>query len=40
MMDIIQKIRTKAKTEEFDYYFLLNCLSDYKNPRDKITKLI
>ncbi len=39
-MDIMQEIRSKARVEEFDYLFLLGCLSSYKQPRDKITKLL
>lgn len=39
-MDIMREIRKKAKTEEFDYLFLIDCLSSYKQPRDKITKLL
>ena len=39
-MSIIRKIRQKAKTEEFDYLFLADCLASYKQPRDKITKLV
>lgn len=39
-MDIMLKIRQAAYTEEIDYLFLLNCLSSYKQPRDKITDLL
>lgn len=39
-MDIMREIRKKAKTEEFDYLFLMDCLSSYKQPRDKLTKLL
>lgn len=39
-MDIMREIRKKAKTEEIDYLFLMNCLSSYKQPRDKLTKLL
>lgn len=39
-MDIMSKIRKKAKTEEFDYLFLMDCLSMYKQPKDKLSKLI
>jgi predicted transcriptional regulator of viral defense system len=39
-MDIMNEIRKKAKTEELDYLFLMECLSTYKHPRDKLTKLI
>lgn len=37
---MINEIRKKAVTDEIDYGFLINCLSDYGNPRDKITRLI
>jgi len=37
---MIDKIRHLALNEEFDYTFLMACLSDYKNPRDKITRLL
>ena len=40
IMDIMSKIRKKAKTEEFDYLFLMDCLSTYKQPKDKLSKLI
>jgi hypothetical protein len=33
-------IREKIQEEEFDYQSLLNYLSDYKKPRDKITKML
>ena len=39
-MDLISQMRKKITGEEFDYLLLLNCLKDYKRPRDKITKLI
>lgn len=39
-MDIIWEIRKKAKTEELDYLFLMECLSSYKHPRDKLTDLL
>ncbi len=39
-MDIMSKIRKKAKTEEFDHLFLMDCLSIYKQPKDKLSKLI
>lgn len=42
-MSIIAKIRKKAKTEEFDHLFLIDCLSMYKlngfwNNKQKLTK--
>lgn len=37
MIDIIRK---KVIADEIDYGFLMSCLSDYKNPRDKITQLL
>ncbi|OGN59993.1 MAG: hypothetical protein A3F40_01705 [Chlamydiae bacterium RIFCSPHIGHO2_12_FULL_27_8] len=33
-------LRNKAKIEELDYLFIMNCLSFYKQPRDKLTKLL
>lgn len=39
-MDIMNEIRKRAKTEELDYLFLMDCLSSYKQPRDKLTKLL
>ncbi|MCC5831456.1 MAG: hypothetical protein JJU12_00230 [Chlamydiales bacterium] len=39
-MNIMQEIRKKAKTEELDYLFLMDCLSSYKHPRDKLTSLL
>ncbi len=36
----MREIRAQAKTEEVDYLFLMNCLSDYKRPRDKLTALL
>lgn len=39
-MDILREIRKKAKTEEIDYLFLMNCLKAYKHPRDKLTSLL
>ena len=33
-------IRGKAKTEEIDYLFLMERLSSYKRPRDKLTSLL
>ncbi len=39
-MDVMRKIRKKAKTEEIDYLFLMECLSSYKQPRDKLTGLL
>ncbi len=37
---MIETIRQKAVTNEIDYNFLLDCLSSYKKPRDKINRLI
>ena len=37
---MIELIRKKAVTEEIDYQFLMDCLAEYKNPRDKITRLM
>lgn len=39
-MNIMKEIRKKAKTEELDYLFLMDCLSSYKHPRDKLTALM
>lgn len=39
-MDVIGKIRKKAKTEEMDYLFVMDCLSSYKQPRTKLTSLL
>ena len=39
-MDVMKNLRNKAKTEELDYLFIMNCLSSYKQPRDKLTKLL
>lgn len=39
-MDIIKVMRKRALTEEIDYPFVMNCLSKYKNPRSKLTKLL
>jgi len=39
-MNIMGKIRQNAKTEEVDYLFLMNCLSSYQNPRDKLTSIL
>jgi len=39
-MDIMKILRNKAKIEELDYLFIMNCLSFYKQPRDKLTKLL
>ena len=33
-------LREKAAGESFDYNFLMNCLSDYKSPRSKVTHLL
>ncbi|MFH1714628.1 MAG: hypothetical protein ABH857_00315 [Elusimicrobiota bacterium] len=37
---MIQKILENAISGEFDYNLLLYCLSEYKNPRKEITKLL
>ena len=39
-MNIMQTIRKKALIEEIDYLFLMECLSSYRQPRDKLTKLL
>lgn len=39
-MDIMREIRKKAKTEELDYLFLMDSLSSYRQPRDKLTDLL
>jgi len=39
-MDIMRQVRKKAKTEEIDYLFLMECLGDYKKPRSKLTALL
>ena len=39
-MTIMRQIRKRAKTEEIDYLFLMDCLSSYKRPRDKLTRLL
>lgn len=36
----MRQIRERAKTEELDYLFLMDCLSAYKHPRDKLTTLL
>jgi len=40
MLTLTQKIRLNAVNEEFDYSFLLSCLSEYQQPRDKISRLL
>ena len=40
MATIIEVLKTKTISGEFDYNLLLSCLSKYKRPRDQITKLI
>ena len=37
---MIDTIRQKAVTEEFDYVFLMDCLKNYSDPRGKISRLI
>ncbi len=39
-MDITKIMRKRALTEEIDYPFVMSCLSNYKNPRSKLTKLL
>jgi predicted transcriptional regulator of viral defense system len=39
-MNTMKNLRNKAKTEELDYLLIMNCLSSYKQPRDKLTKLL
>lgn len=39
-MDAMSEIRKRAKTEEIDYLLVMDCLSSYKQPRDKLTKLL
>lgn len=39
-MDIMREIRKKAKLEEVDYLFLMDCLAGYKKPRSKLTALL
>lgn len=39
-MYIMREIRKRAKTEELDYLFIMDCLASYKNPRDKLTSLL
>ncbi|NGX61362.1 MAG: hypothetical protein K940chlam9_00847 [Chlamydiae bacterium] len=39
-MDLIREMRRRAKTEEVDYLFLMDCLSHYKQPRSKLTSLL
>lgn len=39
-MEVMRKIRQRAQTEELDYLFLMECLSFYKHPRDKLTALL
>jgi len=36
----MRQMRKRAKTEEVDYLLLMDCLSSYKKPRDKLSKLI
>ena len=36
----MREIRKRAKTEEIDYLFLMDCLSNYKHPRNKLTSLL
>jgi hypothetical protein len=37
---VIERLRERIRTEEFDYQALLECLRGYARPRDKITDLI
>ncbi len=36
----MREIRRRAQTEELDYLFLMDCLSNYKQPRAKLTTLL
>ena len=37
---MLEELRSKIISEEFDYQSLLNCLREYDRPRDKITDLL
>ena len=37
---MIAEIKDRTQFGEFDYTFLMDCLSQYKKPRDQVTKLI
>lgn len=37
---MLTRLRSSALSEEFDYNFVLNALSDYRNPRVKINDLL
>jgi len=37
---MIEELRRKVSTEEFDYQILLDVLKEYQRPRDKITALL
>jgi len=39
-VDVMREVRKRAQTEEIDYLFLMESLSSYKQPRDKLTKLL
>lgn len=39
-MNPMRKIRKRARTEEIDYLFLMDCLANYKQPRNKLTSLL
>lgn len=39
-MDVMRMVRKRAKTEEIDYLFLMDCLAGYKKPRSKLTALL
>ena len=37
---MINEIKNKTQFGEVDYNFLMSCLSNYKKPRNQVTKLI
>ena len=36
----MRRLREKVPVEEFDYGMLMSCLGSYRNPRDKVTRLL
>jgi hypothetical protein len=40
MGNIVLEIRNKAKGEEIDYTFVMDCLKNYKSPRSKLTEIL
>jgi hypothetical protein len=40
MTNVMFQLRDKAKGEEIDYTFVMDCLKDYKSPRAKLTTLL